>query len=73
MCVLYGMVGGQFTCWCVVVCSDRKNEIITEMKDELEQVRGTVHKLQQEVWWCVHLCLCVCASVHVCVRTRFIG
>ena len=31
------------------VCSDRKNEIIAETKDELEQLRSSAHKLQQEV------------------------
>ena len=49
------------------VHSDRKIEIITETKDELEQVRNTVHKLQQEVCLClVCVCVCVCVCLHVC-------
>ena len=42
----------------LVLCclySDRKNEIITETKEELEQVRNNAHKLQQEV--CINVCM----------------
>ena len=50
------------------VHSDRKIEIITETKDELEQVRNTVHKLQQEVCLCVSVSVSVSVSVYMSVR-----
>ena len=48
------------------MCSDRKIEIITETKDELEQVRNNVHKLQQEVCLSVFVILCIYICVSVC-------
>ena len=67
---MYSMVGVMvYMLVLCCVCSDRKNEIITETKEELEQVRNNVHKLQQEVCIdvCVCTCMCVCMCMHVCV------
>ena len=55
------------------MCSDRKIEIITETKDELEQVRNNVHKLQQEVCLSVYdpLSIYLCVSLCLCLSMKF--